>query len=315
MMVPTSRRTANAMIYELVAAVFLSLLPNVSGGWAQQTPDWPAPSVTYMPGARGHVSGPIMSRRGNDLLVRDEPTHDLNLVTLAPTTAITQRGGFLNLRRRARDATILIVGLVIVVNGSGGDHGNLVAREINFHDSSLRTATQTSAGVIAPGTQQRETAAVAPVRRDSVAAGARFGSGSAAAPTRISNLAAYSTKVMATIDFAVGSTALSVRAKRTLDELVSKGQGLDGYIVQVVGFADSTGSIERNQRLSAQRADAVVAYLTRTRGLPVARFVSAKGLAASHPAASNGTAAGRARNRRVEVRVMVNGGSRPSTAS
>jgi outer membrane protein OmpA-like peptidoglycan-associated protein len=291
LMVPIGRRSGDVAIARLLAAILLCFGSSAAPLSAQAS-RWPAPTITYMPGARGRLAGPIVSRRGNDLLVRDETTHDLSLVTLTTATAITQHGGFLNLDRKARDATMLIVGLVIVVKGAGGDRGDLVAREISFHESSLQTATHISAGDVDLGLRAL-----------------------AAPKTRILNLDAYSTRVMATINFAIGSASLDPRAKRALDDAVSKGRGLAGYIIQIVGFADSTGSIDANQRLSVERADAVAAYLTQAHAVPRARIVSPKGVGASHPAAGNATAAGRAQNRRVEVRVMVNGGARPPTAS
>jgi outer membrane protein OmpA-like peptidoglycan-associated protein len=288
-MVPTGRLSGNAAIAQLLAAILFFGSNGVSV-WAQGS-GLPAPTITYMPGTHGRVTGPIVNRQGNGLLVRDKSTHDLSLVTLTTATEITQRGGFLNLGRKARNAATLIVGLVISVQGAGGDRGDLVAREISFQESSFHAATHVSAGDVDPGT--------------------RF----AAPKTRILNLDAYTTRVMATINFAIGSASLDARAKRALDDAAAKGRGLAGYIIQIVGFADSTGSIDANQRLSVERADAVAAYLTQAHAVPRARIVSPKGVGASHPAAGNATAAGRAQNRRVEVRVMVNGGSRPPTSS
>jgi OOP family OmpA-OmpF porin len=288
-MVPIGRRPGDAAIAQLLAAI-LFFGWNAVSVWAQGSGS-PAPTLTYMPGTHGRVTGPIVNRRGNSLLVRDKATHDLSLVTWTTTTEITQRGGFLNLSRKPRDAATLIVGLVIDVKGAGGERGDLVAREISFQESSFEAAMHISAGDVDPGT-------------------------SLAAPKpRVLNIDAYTTRVMATITFAIGSASLDARAKRALDDAVARGRGLAGYIIQIVGFADSTGSIDANQRLSVERADAVAAYLTQTHAVPRARIVSPKGVGASHPAAGNSTAAGRAQNRRVEVRVMVNGGSRPSTAS
>jgi len=279
---------------------------------AQQVSNWPAPLATYVAGIAGRVTGAIVDRRGSELLVRDETTHGLSVVTLAPSTTITQIGGFLDLDKKARDPVNLIPGLVIAVNGAGGDHGNLVGHEITFHKSSLRAAAQTIAGDVDLRMAQRQLAAVAAVKRDSIAAARRVDS-LAALNTRISNLNAYVTRVMTTVTFATGSAVLSEHARRLLDDVVAKGHGLDGYIIQVEGFSDSSGAAETNQRLSAERADAVVVYLTHAHGVPLGRMPNPKGMGASRPAASNATAAGRAQNRRVEVRVMVNSGTRPPT--
>jgi outer membrane protein OmpA-like peptidoglycan-associated protein len=72
----------------------------------------------------------------------------------------------------------------------------------------------------------------------------------------------------------------------------------EGY-VDVVGHADSTGEAAYNQRLSERRADAVADMLV-DRGVSSARIV-ARGMGERQPVASNETAEGRARNRRVEI--------------
>jgi outer membrane protein OmpA-like peptidoglycan-associated protein len=72
-----------------------------------------------------------------------------------------------------------------------------------------------------------------------------------------------------------------------------------GLKIQAEGHTDSIGSDEYNQKLSEQRADAVRDYLV-AQGVPAAS-VTAVGLGKADPVASNETAAGRQRNRRVEL--------------
>ena len=67
----------------------------------------------------------------------------------------------------------------------------------------------------------------------------------------------------------------------------------------VIGHTDMTGSLEHNLGLSQRRAQAVVKALTTTHGVPASRL-QAKGLGPLAPVATNSTAAGRQRNRRVE---------------
>jgi OOP family OmpA-OmpF porin len=82
--------------------------------------------------------------------------------------------------------------------------------------------------------------------------------------------------------------------------------GLNGYIVEVKGFADSTGRAAMNERLSEDRAKAVIGYLMRECNAPVWRIVAPGAMGEFEPAASNESASGRAENRRVEVKVLVN---------
>jgi outer membrane protein OmpA-like peptidoglycan-associated protein len=83
---------------------------------------------------------------------------------------------------------------------------------------------------------------------------------------------------------------------------------LKGYVIEVKGFADSTGDLVDNQQLSKERAQAVVAYLLQDCQVPVKNIVAPGAMSESNPVASNETARGRAENRRVDVKVLVNKG-------
>src|SRR5262249_49390174 len=72
--------------------------------------------------------------------------------------------------------------------------------------------------------------------------------------------------------------------------------------VAITGYPDSVGTDAYNQRLSVQRAESVRAYLI-SLGVDPAKLKTA-GLGESNPVADNATAAGRAKNRRVEIEVM-----------
>jgi outer membrane protein OmpA-like peptidoglycan-associated protein len=124
--------------------------------------------------------------------------------------------------------------------------------------------------------------------------------------TRMSELDTYDVKYNSTLYFAAGKATLTDVARTALDDIAQKGQVLNGYLIEVAGFADSEGNAAFNQRLSEQRADAVVAYLASAQSVPLRRIVNPTGLGTAQPVATNSTPEGRARNRRVEVRVLVN---------
>ena len=84
--------------------------------------------------------------------------------------------------------------------------------------------------------------------------------------------------------------------------------GLKGYIVEVIGYADATGSAEINTKLSEDRAKSVITYLMQQGGIPVRHIVAPGAMGEYEPAASNESKEGRAQNRRVEVKVLVNKG-------
>jgi outer membrane protein OmpA-like peptidoglycan-associated protein len=103
--------------------------------------------------------------------------------------------------------------------------------------------------------------------------------------------------------FDVGSDSLKPQA---LDELNSLGDVLAKYPqdrIQILGFTDSTGSAEFNDELSKNRAEAVRKVLV-SRGVGENQAV-AIGMGEQNPVASNDTAAGRSKNRRVELHIAV----------
>jgi len=79
-------------------------------------------------------------------------------------------------------------------------------------------------------------------------------------------------------------------------------------------WSDSTGSEAKNFRLSQQRAQAVVQYLAVAHKIPLRRFVTPMGYGKTEAVADNTTAEGRAQNRRVEVKMMLNRGMSQNTA-
>src|SRR5262249_46501354 len=94
----------------------------------------------------------------------------------------------------------------------------------------------------------------------------------------------------------------------SLDDIAKKALAAKGYVIEVTGFADSTGNTAHNRVLSQRRADAVIHYLVETQQIPLRRIVTPFGFGESNPVADNATREGRAENRRVEVKVLVNKG-------
>ena len=112
---------------------------------------------------------------------------------------------------------------------------------------------------------------------------------------------AQAQKYAAVIYFAVGSDAISEDGQRELRWFVQQMQPFPQAMIQVQGFADSTGSEANNQGLSLARAQVVASYLN-SQGIAPPRLV-VQGFGQQYAAASNETAQGRRNNRRVEVTV------------
>jgi len=106
--------------------------------------------------------------------------------------------------------------------------------------------------------------------------------------------------VLRGVRFDSGKTTLRPDSHATLDEVVTVLKNNPTMRVEVEGFTDSTGSAQLNKTLSEKRAQAVMAYFI-SQGIPAERL-SAKGFGSAQPAAPNDTPAGRAQNRRVELK-------------
>ena len=100
------------------------------------------------------------------------------------------------------------------------------------------------------------------------------------------------------IIFASNQSVIELESRETLDELAAVVLNCTGVIIEIEGHTDSTGYLDDNQRLSTQRANAVKAYLARN-GV-IEEILTTEGFGPTQPIASNRTAAGRARNRRIE---------------
>jgi OOP family OmpA-OmpF porin len=106
--------------------------------------------------------------------------------------------------------------------------------------------------------------------------------------------------VLRGVTFETGRSALKPDSYTILDIVAASLVANPDIKIEIAGHTDNTGSVATNTRLSQARADAVRAYLA-TKGVGPERMVS-KGYGPTQPVAPNTSAAGRAQNRRVELR-------------
>ena len=104
------------------------------------------------------------------------------------------------------------------------------------------------------------------------------------------------------IEFEPGNATLTPKGVQVLDQLLPVLRQLDGRKFEVIGHTDTLGTRPFNIALSGARADSVKDYLM-SKGIPADR-VQTSGAGPDRPVASNDTPEGRARNRRIELRVM-----------
>jgi OOP family OmpA-OmpF porin len=127
----------------------------------------------------------------------------------------------------------------------------------------------------------------------------------------VSNLDNYQPVAQINVTFGFNKAILTSADKSRLDQLASQMGSTKGYIVALTGSTDSTGSKAYNDRLSQRRAQAVERYLAATYHVPPYKFY-VLGLGKADEVASNRTAAGRAKNRRVQVQLLTNMSNTPA---
>jgi outer membrane protein OmpA-like peptidoglycan-associated protein len=276
-------------------------------------------------GEKVKINGLITGRNGDTLTVRTLASGNV-VVVLTDDTKVQQPKGLLKVRKADMGVTALVPGLKIAVEGIGDTQSRVVANSITFSKDDLRQAEAIQAG-LAPTQQAVETNQknIQGNKGDIAANKAQIGAnqeniasnqGQIAANQqdiqetnkRFSELSEYDTKYNATVYFATGSSSISSKDKEDLSQLAHQAVNLTGYIVQVKGFADSSGNAALNQKLSHERAQEVVAYLLQNCNVPLRHIVAPGAMGEADPAATNETADGRADNRRVEVKVLVNRG-------
>ncbi|HTX40847.1 MAG TPA: OmpA family protein [Acidobacteriaceae bacterium] len=121
----------------------------------------------------------------------------------------------------------------------------------------------------------------------------------------ISNLENYQQVAVVSVNFGFNRSNLTRADKQDLDQFGTQLSGTKSYILEVTGGTDSVGSKQYNYALSDRRAMTVVQYLASKYNIPAHKFYLV-GLGKDEEVASNNTAAGRAKNRRVEIQLLSN---------
>jgi outer membrane protein OmpA-like peptidoglycan-associated protein len=121
----------------------------------------------------------------------------------------------------------------------------------------------------------------------------------------VANLDNYRPVAETSVKFGFNKDNLTPKAKEALDQLAGTIASTKGYIIALEGSTDSVGSSEYNYELSQRRANSVIQYLAAKYNVP-AHKIYVIGLGKDKPVETNKTSAGRADNRRVDVRLMTN---------
>ena len=288
-------------------------------------------------GARAdEVRGMIMARSGETMIVN--ASGERRTVVLNASTRVKDDKGLFGLDKEEMADTVLIPGLKVRVDGSPDGQGRFVASTITVDGDDLETSQMIEAGLHPTATQVATNVVSIENNKQGIATNQQNISANQQNISankqnisankqeidthsqqidknikdiqentdRFNRLDDYDVKGEANVKFKVASSTISQEDKDELKKLAETTTSLNGYIIEVKGFADSSGGASMNDRLSENRAKAVVGYLMRECNVPVWRIVAPGAMGEFQPAASNESASGRAENRRVEVKVLVN---------
>ena len=291
-----------------------------------------SPEVITVPQEVKKFRGVVVKRDPDSFTMAETTGGAQTTVLLTEGTEVKshKRGAFRGSKEYA--ASYILRGLRLEVDGNRNADGSIVADKIRFDEQDLRTA-QALKATLDPAEaelneklrlqqqeqerlagqleENRALTAQAQASADAAADAARKAQSTADhANNRINGLDDFDPLKTVTVNFRTGSATLTPQAKATIDEAAAwvRTQDTKGWVMAVIGYADSTGSSQRNIDLSERRANAVIYYIVSKYKMPLNRLVQPFGYGQLEPVAGNSTRAGRAKNRRVEIRLMVNKG-------
>jgi outer membrane protein OmpA-like peptidoglycan-associated protein len=282
-------------------------------------------------GDKVKVKGMIIARAGETLIVKTSEGNAT--VVLADDTRTKDNTGLFGLDRKELSTVVLIPGLKVSIDGVSYEQDRVAAKTITVDGDDLETAELIQAGLHPTAEQVATNVQTLAEHQDKIEANKdQIAAHKQYIETNQQNIATnkqqidanikdieentrrfmalseYDVKGQATVNFDLGSSKIAAKDQIQLKELANNATRLKGYIIEVMGYTDSTGSAVLNTMLSEDRAKAVITYLVQQGAVPVRHIVAPGAMGEYGAAAPNETKEGRAENRRVEVKVLVNKG-------
>jgi outer membrane protein OmpA-like peptidoglycan-associated protein len=273
----------------------------------------------------GEIRGVIDGRRGSTMNVRTQDMGNV-VVLLSDYTQVEDVEGLFHARKKQMGLTVLVPGLQIEAKGTFNAQNQLLANTIKFKSSALQAASDIQAGVT-PVEQQQQAQAQEAAKQEAqiqqqeqamkqqqqqmAAADAKIAAEKAAIAAvnkRFGELADYNIWDEVTVYFGNDKVNVEAQYQPKLLALCQKAKTVNGYVIQVKGYASAVGSAALNQKLSQERAANVVDFLEESGGIPLTNVLAPGAMGTSRQVAPDATVEGQAENRRVVVRVLQNKG-------
>jgi len=281
--------------------------------------------TTAVTGQTQKVEGIIKARNGDTMILQTADSPKL-VVLLTDSTQVSQVQGMLKARRKQMSMAALIPGLPVQVEGTMNDQNQLVATSVKFKGDDLEQAQAIQAGVHETQVQSQQNQAELQKQNAELQAQnqalqqqqaqlaeqqAKIAANKAAidaAVARFGQLDDYYILDEVTVYFGNGQVKVDPKYNPQLLALCQKAQTVNGYMIQVKGYASSVGSVALNQKLSEDRANNVTNILLQQGQIPLTRMLAPGAMGESRQVGNDKTAEGQAENRRVVVRVLQNKG-------
>jgi outer membrane protein OmpA-like peptidoglycan-associated protein len=274
--------------------------------------DSPAP-VSHQQGVK--VEGIIKARSGQNMILQTSQNPDL-VVELTDTTDVGQVQGMLKARNKSMSMAALIPGLAVKVEGYRfGDR--YIAQKVRFKGNDLKSAETIQAGMHETKMQAQENKeelekqkaaleAQEKALKETQAQAAANKAAIDAAVARFGQLDDYYIFDEVTVYFDNGKVKVDPKYNAQLQALADKAKTINGYMIEVKGYASSSGSVSLNQKLSEDRANNVTNLLIQQSKIPLTRMLAPGAMGESEQVSGKTTENSEAENRRVVVRVLQN---------
>jgi OmpA-OmpF porin, OOP family len=274
-------------------------------------------SFNIIAAAQTKVEGLIQARSGDTMTLKTSGSQEAVLVLLTDSTDVGQVQGLLKARKKEMSMAALIPGLAVKVEGTYNSQNELVASKVRFKGNDLQQAQAIEAGMHETKAQvkqsqeelERQNAALEQHQAQLNEQQAKIAENKAAidaAVARFGQLDDYYIFDELTVYFDNGKVKVDPKYNPQLMALTDKAKTIEGYMIEVKGYASSTGSAALNQKLSEDRANAVTNLLLQQGHVPLTRMLAPGAMGESEQVGNEKTTEGQAGNRRVVVRVLQN---------